>query len=110
MSDFIDHAIKYGAVACGLASFLLTLIVNCFNGKEHNLQDLLVVGVTGSSVPTGLLLMVGAFDKNVLRQLIESNLANVYIALAGAGMVFVFYQTLREKIQRQTQSIHTNDR
>jgi len=59
-----------------------------------SLGDLLVVGLAGSAVPTGLLLIYAAFDETIIPKLSD---AGLYIAFAGAALLVIFGQTFREK-------------
>ena len=91
----LDIIIKYGPVVCGLISFASLLVVNCIRKKENELMDLFIVGAAGSSVPTGILLIWAAFDKTIIPKLSD---ASVYIAFAGAALLFIFYRTFKEKV------------
>ena len=90
----LDAVIKFGPALCGLLSFFILVIINFIKDRKNNLGDLLVVGLAGSSVPTGLLLIYGAFDNSVIPKL---SVAGVYIAFAGAALLIVFGQTFKEK-------------
>lgn len=92
--DLLDVIIKYGPVICGLSSFFALVAINHKKDRKNNLGDLLVVGLAGSSVPTGLLLIYGAFDKSVIPKLSD---AGTYIAFAGAALLIIFGQTFKEK-------------
>ncbi|NQY53900.1 MAG: hypothetical protein HRT42_10065 [Campylobacteraceae bacterium] len=93
--DFLDDIIKYGATSFGLLSFFALVCLNYKKDRKNNLADLLVVGLAGSSVPTGLLLIYGAFDSSVIERLSD---AGIYIAFAGAALLIIFGQTFKEKI------------
>ena len=92
--EILRVIIKYGPILCGLISFFLLVVINYKNGRKNNLGDLLVVGLAGSSVPTGTLLIYGAFDESVISQLSDTG---IYIAFAGAALLIIFGQTFREK-------------
>lgn len=90
----VDLFIKSGPAACGIISFLILLTLNFKNKKENNLQDLFIVGIAGSSIPTGLLLVYSAFDFTVISKLGD---AGVYMAFSGLALLYIFYKTFTEK-------------
>lgn len=90
----IDLLIKFGPTICGLLSFFALVIINHRKTRKNNLGDLLVVGLAGSAVPTGLLLIYGAFDSTIIPKLSD---ASIYIAFAGAALLIIFGQTFKEK-------------
>ncbi|CAE6894334.1 conserved membrane protein of unknown function [Ectopseudomonas oleovorans] len=90
----LDVAIKFGPTICGLISFFALAGINHRKNRKNNLGDLLVVGLAGSSVPTGVLLIYGAFNSDVIPRLSD---AGIYIAFAGAALLIIFGQTFREK-------------
>jgi uncharacterized membrane protein YeaQ/YmgE (transglycosylase-associated protein family) len=91
----IDAIIKFGPTACGLLSFFALVVINQFKKRKNNLGDLLVVGLAGSAVPTGLLLIYGSFNAEVIPKLSD---AGIYIAFAGAALLIIFGQTFKEKV------------
>ncbi|MCG7996600.1 MAG: hypothetical protein JAZ06_14385 [Candidatus Thiodiazotropha taylori] len=92
--ELLGYIIKFGPVVCGLMSFFSLVAINHKKARKNNLGDLLVVGLAGSSVPTGLLLIYGAFDSSVIPKLSD---AGIYIAFAGAALLIIFGQTFKEK-------------
>ncbi|HHQ5454509.1 TPA: hypothetical protein ACSP0J_002520 [Aeromonas veronii] len=92
--EILGAIIKYGPIVCGLISFFSLVAINHKKGRKNNLGDLLVVGLAGSSVPTGILLIYGAFDGTVIPKLSD---AGIYIAFAGAALLIIFGQTFKEK-------------
>lgn len=92
--EILGVIIKYGPVVCGLISFFSLVAINHKKDRKNNLGDLLVVGLAGSSVPTGILLIYGAFDVTVIPKLSD---AGIYIAFAGAALLIIFCQTFKEK-------------
>lgn len=92
--EILGVVIKYGPIICGLFSFFALVTINHIKERKNNLGDLLVVGLAGSSVPTGLLLIYGAFDETVIPKLSD---AGIYIAFAGAALLIIFGQTFKEK-------------
>lgn len=93
--EILDNIIKYGATTFGLLSFIFLVCVNYKKGRKNNLDDLLVIGLSGSAVPTGLLLIYGAFDPSVISKITD---AGIYIAFSGAALLIIFGQTFKEKI------------
>jgi len=94
-SELLDAILRYGPIVCGLATMLVLLIVNFKKSTKIDLGDILVVGLSGSSIPTGLLLIYGAFEQSVITKLSDSG---IYIAFAGIALLIIFAQTLKEKI------------
>lgn len=63
-------------------------------GKKTTVEDFFVVGITGSSIPSGFLFIASAFDPMLLARVSE---APVYIALAGCAVLYIAGKTVREK-------------
>lgn len=72
--ECLNWIIKYGPISFGLLSFLLLAMINFFKKRKHNLGDLLVVFLAGTSVPTGILLIYGAFDATIIPKLTDANI------------------------------------
>ena len=98
LDQVLDWAIRYGSSMCGLLAFAALFTMNSLRKKETELIDLFVVGFAGSAVPTGCLLIYGAFDGTVVQRLAD---AGVYIGFAGLAILFIFYKTFREKLSSQ---------
>lgn len=94
MLPTLDQFVQFGPVICGLLAFFANWAVRFIAKKEISLTDLLVVGLSASFLPTAFLLMYSAFDYSVIAKLEN---ANVYIAFAGATLIFVFYRAVKEK-------------
>ncbi|MBD1571527.1 hypothetical protein [Aliivibrio sp. S10_S31] len=94
MNLSVDLVIKYGSVTSFLISVLILVIINLVKKQAQHLGDLLVVGLAGSAVPTGFLLIYGAYDKAIIPKLSD---AGIYLAFAGVALLIIFAQTLKEK-------------
>ncbi|WP_143233495.1 hypothetical protein [Aeromonas veronii] len=94
MSLSVDLVIKFGSLTSFLVAVLVLLIINIVKKRPQNLGDLLVVGLAGSAVPTGFLLIYGAYDNTVIPKLSD---ASIYLAFAGVALLIIFAQTLKEK-------------
>lgn len=94
----VDTIIKLGPSACGLLSLVVLLIINIFTKRKNDLGDLLVVALAGSSIPTGVLLIYGAFVVEVIPKLSD---AGIYIGFAGVALLLIFVQTFKEKLLKE---------
>ncbi|EKO3793831.1 hypothetical protein HAR83_003281 [Vibrio metschnikovii] len=94
MTLSVDLVIKYGSITCFLLAVTFMVIINLAKKRQQNLGDLLVIGLAGSAVPTGFLLIYGAYDKDVIPKLSD---AGIYLAFAGVALLIIFAQTLKEK-------------
>lgn len=57
-------------------------------------EDMFIVGITGSSFPSGALFVWTAFDPELLSKVSE---APVYIGIAGLAVLYIAGKTVREK-------------
>jgi len=94
MIPTLEQFIRFGPTICGLLAFLFLWIARHRRKKNISLSNLFVVGASASSLPTGALLIYGAFDNSVIHKLAD---AGVYIAFAGAALFVIFYLTIKEK-------------
>lgn len=101
MESFVDFMIRYGAVAFGSGAFVVLYVVRVLNKQNPDLWDLVSVGGAGGAIPTGTLMIWGAINDEVLRRLIESNLARLYIALAGSALIVAFVQLFRKLLEQK---------
>lgn len=62
--------------------------------KPVTVEDMFVVGITGSSFPSGVLFIFAAFDSSMLVKVSE---APVYIGIAGCAVLYITGKTVREK-------------
>jgi uncharacterized membrane protein YqhA len=92
----LERFITFGPVSFGLVFFFGLFIYQFFKKKKHNLGELFVVGATGSSLPTAMLMIYGAYDTTVIQKISDSH---VYIAFAGASLLYITYATVKEKIK-----------
>ena len=94
MAFDLNFLMKVGPVASGLAVAFLYWGYRAFKQKATSLEDFFVVGLTGSSCPSGFLFIAAAFDSTLLIRVSE---APVYIALAGCAVLYLAIKTVREK-------------
>jgi len=90
----LERFITFGPVTFGLLFFVGFFIYQFYKKKPHDLAELFVVGVAGSSLPTAILMVYGAFDTAVIQKLADSH---VYIAFAGLSLLYITYATVKEK-------------
>lgn len=94
MNFDLNTLMKVGPVMAGLLVALLYWAYRSKNQKATSLEDFFVVGITGSSFPSGFLFIAAAFDSSLLVRVSE---APVYIALAGCAVLYIAAKTVREK-------------
>jgi hypothetical protein len=94
MTFDLNFLMKVGPVAAGLLIALLYWAYRATKQKKTSLEDFFVVGMTGSSFPSGFLFIASAFDPTLLTRVSE---APVYIALAGCAVLYIALKTVREK-------------
>lgn len=94
MTFDLNFVMKVGPVAAGLLVALLYWGYRASKQKNTSLEDFFVVGITGSSFPSGFLFIAAAFDSTLLSRVAE---APVYIALAGCAVLYIAIKTVREK-------------
>ena len=94
MNFDLNTFIKVGPVISGLAVMLLCWAYRWQKSKPVTVEDMFVVGITGSSFPSGLLFIFAAFDPSLLNKVSE---APVYIGIAGCAVLYIAGKTVREK-------------
>ena len=90
----LDVFIKYGSITCALLSAVVYLLYRLWIKKKFDYIDIFTVGTAGSSLPSGGLLIYGAFDPTIIQKISDSN---VYIAFAGIALLYVGLGTVRQK-------------
>lgn len=95
MSPSLDVLVKFGSITLGILFFMSLLFMNWRNEKKSNLSDLMVVGVGGSSVPTGIALIYCSFDPSQITKLSD---VGIYIAFAGLALLYIAIVTFKEKL------------
>ena len=98
--------INYGSASFGLLTFVILTLIQSAKKIQLNLSDLLVVGLAGSTVPTGLLLIYSVYDKSVLYKISD---AGTYIAFAGAALIIIFLQTFKAKLDHTSELAKQRD-
>jgi len=98
MTLSIDVLVKYGSIILGIVFFLIPFFIGRNRNKKFTLTDLLVIGVSASSVPTGLALIYCAFKPSEL-----SKLTNVgtYIAFAGLALLYIAVSAIKTKLRNR---------
>jgi uncharacterized protein YcgL (UPF0745 family) len=96
MTFEINTMIKLGPVFSGVLVAIIYLLARWLKQKPHSLEDIFVVGITGSSFPSGLIFIYAALiDGSIISQLSE---APVYIALAGFAILYIAWKTVKDKL------------
>lgn len=80
---------------CGIVSFVLVWVQDWRSARETTLDRPVLAGIAGTSIPTGLVLIYGAFDATVIQELVT---LRVYLALAGLVLIFVAIKTIAGQI------------
>jgi hypothetical protein len=91
-----DMLLKYGSITCALLSTIIYLSFRFLSRKKFDYIDIFTVGTAGSSLPSGGLLIYGAFDPTIIQKISDSN---VYIAFAGIALLYVGLGTVKQKIK-----------
>lgn len=94
MNFDLNTIIKVSPVFSGLVITLIYWLYRWNKSKTVELEDMFIVGITGSSFPSGILFIVAAFDPTLLEKVSE---APVYIAIAGCAVLYIAGKTLKEK-------------
>ncbi len=79
------------SVIFGLLFFIIILIRLLVKREEVKLEKLLTGAFSGSTIPTGLALLLCAFDPSLIQHL-EG--LHIYIAVAGLALIFVAIKSL----------------
>ncbi len=92
-----DSFVKFSPVVFGLLIALIYWLVRLYKQVPHKLDDVFVVGITGSSLPSGAVLIYAAvFDINVISKL---SYAPIYVALAGVAVLYLAVRTIKDKLK-----------
>lgn len=94
MTFDLNIVMKVSPVVCGLLVGCICWICRAKNQKKTTVEDFFVIGITGSSIPSGVLFIASAFDSTLLARVSE---APVYIALAGCAVLYIAVKTVLEK-------------
>lgn len=91
----IDVLVRYGSITLGIIFFLIPMYINRKTKKKNILADLIIIGLSGSLVPTGLALIYCAFDPSNLVKLSD---AGIYIAFSGLALLYIAFTTIKSKL------------
>lgn len=94
MTFDLNLFMKAGPVASALVVGLLYWGYRAAKKKSISLEDIFVVGITGSAFPSGFLFIAAGFDPTLLARVAETP---IYIALAGIAVLYISVKTLHEK-------------
>jgi len=94
MTFDLNTCIKVAPVVCGLIVMLTAWGYRVLKSKPVTVEDMFVVGITGSSFPSGVFFILAAFDSSMLVKVSE---APVYIGIAGCAVLYITGKTVREK-------------
>lgn len=92
MIDFFLQYLNQLAVGCTIVTFILMLYKNHRAGVTASLETLLVPAFSAAALPTGVALLMCAFDTNLLQKLTDYN---VHIAVSGLALLYVSVSALR---------------
>lgn len=95
----LDDFIKLAPISFALISVCIYCLFRFSKNGKIEFIDLFVVGTAGSSIPSGILLIYGAFDQSVIAKISDSN---VYIAFAGIALLYVAILTVNDKFKATT--------
>jgi len=74
------------SVAFAVVAFIAAVIRGRSKGSPHSLDKLIAKLLAGSAIPTGLFLIVCAFDTSLISKLTDLSL---YLAAAGLALLYV---------------------
>lgn len=94
MNFDLDVIAKISPVVSGLFVALVFWLYRWRNTKAVSLEDIFVIGITGSSFPSGVLFIAAAFNPSLLEKVSETP---VYVALAGFAVLYIAVKTVKEK-------------
>ncbi|WP_321528830.1 hypothetical protein [Sedimenticola selenatireducens] len=83
------------SVTLVLICVLALLAMHKVKGKKTSIEDFFVSGFAAASIPTGCTLIYCAYDPSKISLLSD---VTMQIALVGAGVIFISYKTIRERI------------
>lgn len=96
MSFDFDSFVNLSPDISGLLIAFLYWIVRLNRKTPLQLDDVFVVGMTGSSLPSGVVLVyVSAFNINVI---IYMSYAPIHVALAGIAIHYLASRTIKDKL------------
>lgn len=83
------------SVTLVLISVIFLLVVHKFKGKHTSIEDFFISGFAAASFPTGITLIYCAYDPSKISMLSD---VTMQIALVGAGVIFISYKTIKDRI------------
>ena|SRR5665213_1855431 len=89
----IDAAIKYGPLTIALVSLVAWFAWKYLKKEPCRLEDILIVFMSGASMPTAVLLICSGFNKELLSKVSD---AGIYMGLAGVALLYVGVRNLRD--------------
>jgi len=92
----LDNITINGAsVTLVLIAVIALMAIHKYNGKKTTIEDFFIAGFAAASVPTGAILIYCAYEPSEINLLAS---VTMQIALVGAGVIFISYKTIRERI------------
>ncbi|HEX9733490.1 MAG TPA: hypothetical protein VGG06_16080 [Thermoanaerobaculia bacterium] len=91
----VQLVLQASTALCGIVSFVLVWVQNWRSDGKTTLERPVLAAVAGASLPTGLVLIYGAFDATVIQELVA---LGVYLAIAGLMLIFVTLKTIAAQI------------
>lgn len=79
------------SVGLGILVFGLFLLVNWWKGRANRLDVLLTRVFAASAIPTGIVLLLCAFEPTLI---IRLGGLNIHIAVAGMALLYVSFKSL----------------
>ena len=83
------------SVTLVLFSVMVLLIAHKMKGTVTSIEDFFIAGFAAASIPTGGILIYCAYDPSKIELLAG---VTMQIALVGAGVIFISYKTIKDKI------------
>lgn len=88
--EHINDYINYATVVCAIIGFIYALYDITKTKREIKLEDLLVGAFGSSTIPTGVVLILSAFDPSVIQKIQG---LNVHFAAAGLALLYIAFKS-----------------
>ena len=89
MKEILGH-LNQACVACSIIVFVWALISGRRNGRSPlRLDKILAKALAGSALPTGIVLLICAFQPELVKELTD---LHIHLAAAGLALLYISFQ------------------
>ena len=92
----IGNCLRYGPSIFALIAVFGALV---YKRAKIDIGPLLISAVAGSSIPTGLVLLMAPFNRNAVEGLSQGGFG-LYLLFAGIALLYVAYTSIQEVLQK----------